>query len=88
MGSASFLNRLIGSSGHLVHKIRAKDTTGRLAYYFVYVRPSREAEFLKAIEGEGTFDLEEYGDVLASCYGEAPDEATRVFLKERYGFSV
>jgi hypothetical protein len=33
-------------------------------------------------------DLEDYGEVIASCYGETPDEKTRAFLKEKYGFDV
>jgi hypothetical protein len=84
----SYLDRLIGSQGHMVHRIRAKDTTGRWAIYFVYVRENRESAFMAAIEGDGTIDIEQYGEVLASCYGEEPTTELKLYLKEKYGFSV
>ena len=79
---------LIGGLGHLIHKMKAKDTTGRWAYYFVLVMPKHEGSFLSAIGGDGNIDLEDYGKVVASCYGEEPTEEVRNFLKEKYGFDV
>lgn len=84
----SYTDKLIARSGHLVHKLKAKDTTGRWAYYFVLVQPAKEPFFLKAIEGDGTIDLEDYGRVIASCYGEEPTQEVKDFLKEKYGFDV
>jgi len=84
----SFMDKEIARSGHLIHKLKAKDTTGRWAYYFVYVQAAKERLFLKAIEGDGTVDLEKYGKVIASCYGEEPTQEIKDFLKEKYGFSV
>lgn len=84
----SFVDQIIAKKGHLIHKLKAKDSTGRWAYYFVLVEAPREAAFLKAIEGDGSVDLEEYGKVIASCYGEAPTEEVKTFLKEKYGFEV
>lgn len=78
----------IARNGHLVHKLKAKDTTGRWAYYFVLIEPAKERTFLKAIGGDGIIDLEDYGRVIASCYGEAPTQEVRDFLKEKYGFDV
>ncbi len=52
------------------------------------VEAPREAQFLKAIEGDGTVDLEEFGKVIASCYGEEPSQEIKDFLKEKYGFEV
>jgi hypothetical protein len=84
----SFVDQIIAKKGHLIHKLKARDSTGRWAYYFVLVEPQREAQFLKAIQGDGTVDLEEYGKVIASCYGEEPSQEVKDFLKERYGFEV
>lgn len=81
-------DQLIAKSGHLVHKIKAKDTTGRWAYYFVYVERAKEKAFLEALKSSGIIHLEEYGRVIASCYGEESDEKTRAFLKDKYGFDV
>jgi hypothetical protein len=84
----SHVDEIIARSGHLIHKLKAKDTTGRWAYYFVYVESSKERAFLAAIGGDGTIDLEHFGRVIASCYGETPTDEIRAFLKERYGFDV
>lgn len=84
----SFLDQEIARRGHLIHKLKAKDTTGRWAYYFVLVEPHRERAFFKAIEGKGIVDLSEHGKVIASCYGETPNEEIRTYLKEKYGFDV
>lgn len=84
----SFVDQIIAKKGHLIHKLKAKDSTGRWAYYFVLVEPPRESAFMKAIEGYGMIDLEDYGKVIASCYGEEPNDETKAFLKEKYGFEV
>jgi hypothetical protein len=84
----SFTDQEISRSQHLVHKLKAKDTTGRWAYYFILVPASRTKSFLAAINGDGNIDLEDFGKVLASCYGEKPTQEIKDFLKERYGFDV
>jgi Flp pilus assembly protein TadD len=80
--------RFVARRGDLVHKLKAKDTTGRWAYYFVMVENKREAEFRKAIKGVGTVDLEDFGTIIASCYGEEPSSEVRAYLARVYGFSV
>ncbi len=79
----SFADREIARRGHLIHKLKAKDSTGRWAYYFMLVEPQREKSFLAAIDGTGMIDLTDFGRVVASNYGEEPTEATRTFLKEK-----
>jgi hypothetical protein len=85
---ADYSKGMISRSGHLIHKLKAKDTTDRWAYYFVLVPPNREKAFLAAIEGDGTIDMQDYGTVIASCYGERPNDEVKTYLKERYGFDV
>lgn len=84
----TFVDQIIAKKGHLIHKLKAKDTTGRWAYYFVLVEAPREQAFLKSIEGDGIIDLEDYGKVIASCYGEEPSQEIKDFLKDKYGFDV
>lgn len=83
-----WLDRRIAANGHLVHKLKAKDATGRWAFYFVFVQPWREKAFLQALATSASLDLEEYGQVIAANYGEEPSEATRALLRSRYGFEV
>ncbi len=85
---ATYANSAVSKSGHLVHKIKAKDTTGKFAYYFVLVPPAQEVAFLSAIDGDGMIDLEDFGSVIASCYGESPNTEVKNYLKSRYGFDV
>ncbi len=84
----SIADQIIASRGHLIHKLKAKDTTGRWAYYFVLVPHHKERLFLKAIQGDGVINLEDYGQVIASCYGEAPTLELKAFLHDKYGFNV
>ena len=84
----SWVEREVARKGHLIHKLKAKDSTGRWAYYFVLVESPQEKAFLKAIAGDGMIDLEDYGRVIVSNYGEEPNAETRAFLKRRYGFDV
>jgi hypothetical protein len=85
---SSFVDKIIAKKGHLIHKLKAKDSTGRWAYYFVLVEPAKEQAFLAALESNQSIDLEEYGKVVASNYGEEPSEEVRTMLKEKYGFDV
>ncbi len=84
----SFTDQLVARKGHLIHKLKARDTTGQWAYYFVLVEPVHESDFLKALEGQGTANLEEYGKIIASCYGEEPTPEVKSYLKDKYDFDV
>ena len=84
----SFTDQVIAHKGHLIHKLKAKDTTGKWAYYFVLVEPVHERAFQQALEGSGVACLEDYGKIIASCYGEEPTQEIKDFLKEKYGFEV
>lgn len=83
-----FLDRRIAAEGHRVHQVKAKDATGRWAFYFVFVPAGREGAFLAALSSGRGLDLNRYGHVIASNYGEEPSEETRRLLRERYGFEV
>lgn len=74
--------------GHLIHKLKAKDRTGRWAYYFVHVTDDREHAFMSAIHARDMIDLEDFGTVVASCYGEQPSYEVIDFLRKTYGFDL
>ena len=84
----SYVDKQIANRGSEIHKIKAKDSTGHWAYYFVLVEQSKERRFLAALDSSQTIDLENYGKVIASCYGEEPSEKLKKFLREKYGFIV
>ncbi|TAE34673.1 MAG: hypothetical protein EAY65_01650 [Alphaproteobacteria bacterium] len=84
----SFVDKIIAKKGHLIHKLKAKDSTGRWAYYFVLVEQAREQAFLAALESNQSIDLLDYGKVVASNYGEEPSDEVKAMLKEKYNFDV
>lgn len=86
--SPTNMSEYIAKRGHLVHKLKAKDSTGRWAYYFVLVEIDLEQAFLQALESNKSINLDDYGKVVASCYGQEPDKRTKALLKEKYGFIV
>lgn len=88
IAAKEYEHRAICAAGHHIHKLKAKDSTGRWAYYFVLVSPHNEPRFQRDLEGDGIVDLEQYGMVIASNHGEGPSDEIRRFLFERYGFSV
>ncbi|WP_373528336.1 hypothetical protein [Nostoc sp.] len=81
-------DKFFAERSHLIHKLKAKDSTGRWAYYFVYIRPALEQEFLKALDLNQSIDLEDYGKIIGCCYGEKPNDKLKALLKEKYGFDV
>lgn len=82
--------RLIGARGHLVHQLSATDSNGRRAYYFLLVEPAMEPVFLERIRNPqgDVLNLEDYGIILASCFGERPTEETRRRLREDYALAL
>ena len=82
--------RLISSRGHLIHKLSATDANGRRAYYFLLVSENKERAFLERIRNpEGDImNLEDYGTIIASCYGNRPNAETRRRLMEDYALEV
>ncbi|HEY0413817.1 MAG TPA: hypothetical protein VGD66_11810 [Allosphingosinicella sp.] len=83
-----FITHLYRLTADWVHRLKAKDTTGRWAYYFVHVAPERDHIFLSSLEGDAIVDLETFGSVVGSCYGEEPTEELLTSLRSHYGYVV
>ena len=87
-----FLRQLISKRAHLIHKLRARDTTGSWVYYFIYVPQRNEKRFMRALNEGGIsangMDLENFGNVVAASYGDEPSEEVKTFLRTTYGFEV
>lgn len=82
------VERLIASRTEHIHTLTATDSRGKRACYVIYVSPCRERLFLAALKGKDDIELTDYGVVIASCYGEKPNDEMRQTLRERYGFIV
>lgn len=74
-----------GSVGERVVFIQSADYSGHRAYYFVLAHPLRFPQLQKAVKSGAAFDIEAYGDIIASGYGEVP-EHVRADIRKRYGW--
>ncbi len=81
----SFMDHVINSRGDLCYKVTGKDITDRVAWYFVLVDKDKKEAFLKHEEGD-SYNLEDYGKIIVSGYGEDVPEDVQEMLKEKYGF--
>ncbi len=83
----SFVDKVIASKGHQIQKIKAQDETGRWAYYFLLLDPLRESNLRHALSTKtGNINLQDYGRVIASCYGDEPSDEVKQLLQTKYGF--
>ena len=49
-------------------------------YYFVLVDPEKEEEFRKALEGTAPFNIQDFATVIASGFGDPPEELREQML--------
>jgi hypothetical protein len=71
-----------------IRLILATDATGRKAYYFLRLVPLKRPIFDKVMkEGKG-LNLEEFGEVLMSGYGEYPPEFVLTMMKQKYNYEA
>ena len=85
MSEPTFLNRLEWESLR-IYLVRGKDTTHRLAWYYVSVDPAKWLDF-KDREGTPNLKLTEFGKVLYSGYGQDPPEVIKQKMKDEYNFT-
>jgi len=81
----SFMDHLISTRGDLCYKIVGRDITGEIAWYYVLVDKEKKDAFLKHKPGD-SYNIEDYGKIISSGYGEAVPEDVQEMLKEKYGF--
>lgn len=79
---------LLSHRFHLIHRVISRDSTGEFAYYFIYVPPYQEKQFLDALKGNGIVDLGEYGFAVCSNYGDEPSDENLQYLSDIFGFPV
>lgn len=79
-----WLGHLQASRGHLIHGLVARDSNKRWAYYHVFVPGDREGAFLKALDGKGNIDLEDYGRVILSTYEKQFRDAQTTQAHEKF----
>ena len=82
----SFKDKLIKSGSLPIHFVRCKDTEGQDCYFFLMCA-HHKMQALKALPAN-SFDLKEYGKILASGYGKKPTQAIKDHMKRDYNFDA
>lgn len=67
--------------------VRAKDDTDNRAYYFMLVEKERIAALKSALSGKTPCDLKEYGEIVASGYGEQVPESLKIRMRVEHAWS-
>ena len=65
--------------------IKGKDSTRRAAWYYVRVPHSKKIVFQR-LQGNQSLNLNDWGTILRSGYGEAPPEEARQWALDEMGF--
>lgn len=60
---------------------------GRRAWYYILINPIKENRFLRAMQNKETFDLTDYGEIVASGFG-YPPETVKQRMREEYNADV
>lgn len=81
----SFMDHVINSRADLCFKVTGRDVTGEVAWYFILCDKDKKEAFLKHKEGD-SYNLEDYGKIIASGYGDKVPEDVQKTLKEKYNF--
>ena len=82
----SFVDRVVAASqSEYFYKVNATDSTGRRAFYYILVDRLKIKSFL-SLQPDGHYDLADYGEIIASGYGEEPSVEAKRLLKKKYGF--
>jgi hypothetical protein len=84
-GMRGFVSRLNAAALSDIFLIRAKDNTGRPAWYYFRTHRGKKRAFEVAIE-KGTVQLTDYGKVLFSGYGANPPADVVERMRVEYGF--
>jgi len=80
----SFAAKLVKSGSTPIYLVTCKDPSGRNCFYFVISNP-RKMSLLAKIK-DGFFNINDYGKIIASGFGDKPSEEVLQRLKLEYNF--
>ena len=78
----TWVSKIESERGEQVYLVRGKDD-GRQAWYYVFVEKLKLSHFLKMIEA-GSLNLDDYGKVLYSGWGQDPPDEIAEQIKNEY----
>lgn len=82
----SFTSKLVTSGANAVYFVTYKDKDNEDIHCFLRSSAAKIASFLQ--EQTGTFDIREYGEILACGFGKKPSGLTRFIMQTKYKIDV
>jgi hypothetical protein len=82
----SAMNQMIRNNLDRVYKVTGVDVTGRNAWYFVLIENTKRNLFL-ARKPSDSYNLEDYGQIITSGYGEQVPIEVQELLRDKYNFT-
>ena len=67
---------------------RGETVSGKPFYAFVKIKPSRYSAFQRAQEGDRSFDMQDYGEILDFDYAQTPPQEVIDKMRAQYGGSI
>lgn len=82
----SFVAKLVQSGSVPIHFVTFKDKNDRDVHFYIKTTPQKMEAFRRV--QSGMFNLADYGEILVGGFGLEPTEASKSFMKEKYGLDV
>ena len=83
----SFVQKYISLQGDSLYAVKCYSKTKKAATYFMIIQDNKLHE-LKRQNPESILTLENYGQIVTSCYGHEITDIVRKELKEKYNFEL
>ena len=80
---SNFVSKLISGNKHRICYLRAIDFTGLAAWYFMLLHPAKREAFSKIDPKQG-YNIEDYGNILKSGYGEYAPSSVITDINQKY----
>lgn len=80
----SFVAKLVKAGSVPIFLVTFLDVNGKDVHFYVKSTQAKMDAFMKVTTG--TFDLNDYGEILVGGFGKTPTEETKRIMREKYGF--
>lgn len=75
----------LGIRSENVYLVVGTDTTGRKAWYYLHVHATKKRQF-DLQSSHGSINLNDFGSILLSAYGDRPPEDVVKRARDEFGF--
>jgi len=84
--NTGFVHKVLTTkNGDDVFHIFGEDSIGRRVHLFISVNAINRPKIERALNANQQVDFAQFGNVVASCFGQYPTNDVRQLMKEKYG---